>query len=95
MMTMAVAEVDRAIDALRAASIAHHGQAVTGDKVTMAFGKPGAVATMRKVVTNPLYQLSPEEDFIVGILLGYDKEEQCQRFLSRSKRAADRSFQPT
>lgn len=84
MMTMAVAEADRAIDVLTAAAIDHHVHTVTDSKVNLLFGKPGAVAMMRKIVTKPLHQLSPKEDFIVGVLLGYDKEEQCHRFLARS-----------
>ena len=85
MMTMTVAEAERAIDALRAASVDHYVHAVTDSKVNVFFGKPGAVTMMSKIVTKPLHQLSPEEDFIVGILLGYDKEEQCRRFLARSR----------
>ena len=35
----------------------------------------------------PLHQLSPEEDFILGALLGYDICLQCERFCTRKKRA--------
>ena len=84
MMTMAVAEANRAIDALTAASIDHYIHAVTDSKVNLFFGKAGAVAMMSRIIIKPLHQLSAEEDFIVGVLLGYDKEEQCRRFLARS-----------
>lgn len=84
MMTMAVAEADRAVTTLKTASIDHYIHVVTDNKVNVFFGKPGAVAMISRIVTKPLHQLSPEEDFILGILLGYDKEDQCRRFLTRS-----------
>lgn len=85
MMTMTVAEAKPVVDALTKASIDHHVHTVTDTKVNVFFGRPALVAMIDKIVTKPLSRLSPEEDFIVGILLGYDKEEQCRRFLARSK----------
>lgn len=35
------------------------------------------------MITRPLDQLSPEEDFILGALLGYDIRMQCERYCSR------------
>ena len=85
MMTMAVSEAERAVDALTRASIDHYVHTVTDTKVNLFFGRPALVAMIGRIVTKPLHQLSPEEDFIVGTLLGYDKEEQCRRFLVRTK----------
>ncbi|ACO79374.1 hypothetical protein AvCA_32120 [Azotobacter vinelandii CA] len=39
---------------------------------------------MRTIVTKPLHELTPEQDFILGTLLGYDREQQCLRFLTRA-----------
>lgn len=36
------------------------------------------------MITRPLQQLSPEEDFILGALLGYDICMQCERFCKRT-----------
>ena len=35
------------------------------------------------VVTRPLNQLTPEEDFILGAMLGYDICAQCERYCKR------------
>lgn len=35
------------------------------------------------MITRPLNQLSPEEDFILGALLGYDIRMQCECYCSR------------
>ena len=37
---------------------------------------------VRMIVDRPLNCLSPEEDFIIGALLGYDICQQCKRFCS-------------
>ncbi len=34
-------------------------------------------------MTRPLNQLTPEEDFILGTMLGYDLCAQCERFCER------------
>jgi hypothetical protein len=31
----------------------------------------------------PLCQLSAEQDFMLGTLLGYDREQQCRRYLGK------------
>ena len=36
--------------------------------------------------TRPLNELTPEEDFILGTMLGYDLCAQCQRFCQRKCR---------
>lgn len=38
---------------------------------------------IRLMVTRPLNELSPEEDFILGALLGYDIRRQCERYCQR------------
>ena len=50
-------------------------------------GKPECIAAVRQFIVRPLHQLSPEEDFILGALLGYDICLQCERFCTRKKRA--------
>jgi hypothetical protein len=38
---------------------------------------------IRLIVTRPLNQLTPEEDFILGAMLGYDICAQCERYCKR------------
>lgn len=38
------------------------------------------------MVTRPLNRLTPEEDFILGAMLGYDICAQCKRYCTRKAR---------
>ena len=40
-------------------------------------------AVVRSFVDKPLSRLSPQEDFMLGMLLGYDPAQQCRRLLCR------------
>ncbi|NBC32792.1 MAG: DUF2023 family protein [Alphaproteobacteria bacterium] len=85
MMTMSVIAAERVVNALTNSSIDYHVHTVNDTKVNVFFGRPAMVEMVRRIVNKPLNHLSPQEDFILGILLGYDKEEQCRRFVARSK----------
>jgi hypothetical protein len=85
MMTMTAQEADAVVGRLAGESIAHHAQPVNPRKVNVFFGRPPCVEVVRRMVTKPLCRLTPEEDFILGTLLGYDREQQCLRFLSMSR----------
>lgn len=52
-------------------------------KVNLFFGRPALVGCVRALVRGPLGDLSAHEDFMLGTLLGYDREQQCRRFLER------------
>lgn len=84
MMTMTVQEAAAVADRLRCEGIPHHAQQVNPRKVNVFFGRGPCVDVVRRMVVKPLCRLTPEEDFILGTLLGYDGEQQCERFLSRS-----------
>ena len=47
------------------------------------FGRRECLNAIRLIVTRPLNQLTPEEDFILGTMLGYDLCAQCERFCER------------
>ena len=50
------------------------------------FGRRECLDAIRLIVTRPLNQLTPEEDFILGTMLGYDLCAQCQRYCERKCR---------
>ncbi|MDR3258565.1 MAG: DUF2023 family protein [Fusobacteriaceae bacterium] len=52
------------------------------DYANIFFGSRESVAVIRAFNKKSLKDFSPEEDFILGVLLGYNKEQQCKRFLS-------------
>ncbi|WP_028910046.1 DUF2023 family protein [Prevotella sp. AGR2160] len=41
---------------------------------------------VRQMVNRPLNRLSPEEDFILGAMLGYDICAQCERYCERKEK---------
>ena len=50
------------------------------------FGRRECLDAIRLFVTRPLNELSPEEDFILGAMLGYDICAQCERYCERCKK---------
>ena len=86
MMTLAADDSAAVIEALREASVDYHVHEVAAAKVNLFFGRRALVETAKSIVTKPLSRLSPEEDFILGTLLSYDREQQCERYLARIAR---------
>lgn len=83
MMTLTAAEAAVLVEQLDRASIHHYRHEISPEKVNLFFGRTPLVKTAQRIVTKPLNILSPEEDFILGTLLGYDKEQQCLRYLAK------------
>ena len=68
--------------------LAHEGIAylihnVTADKINVFFGAPVCIEVIKRFGNKPLVEFSCEEDFMLGIMLGYDKLKQCERYLKR------------
>lgn len=54
--------------------------------INVFFGKEECLSVACRICKNkPLNELSPEEDFILGILLGYSVCEQCNRYKKHCK----------
>ncbi|TLG75719.1 DUF2023 family protein [Methylocystis sp. B8] len=86
LMTVSRQELELVLGKLEAQGIHHFVQELSPAKVNLFFGRPAFVAVARSFVTRPLNALTVEEDFMLGTLLGYDREQQCRRFLTRSGR---------
>ena len=54
--------------------------------VNLYFGRRECLEAIRLIVTRPLNELTPEEDFILGAMLGYDICAQCERYCERKCR---------
>lgn len=50
------------------------------------FGDEICLDVVRKIGKENLAEYSNEEDFILGIMLGYSRLKQCQRYLERKER---------
>lgn len=77
---------DFAVNRLEKQSIDYIIQPVGNGRVNLFFGKRECMAAIRRMVTRPLCQLTPEEDFILGAMLGYDICAQCERYCERKQR---------
>lgn len=53
---------------------------IPGDKINVFFGAKQCVDVV-KTFSTKLNELSAEQDFILGIMLGYDRVKQCERYM--------------
>lgn len=80
-----------AIARLKSQKIEFLIQPVDKYKINLFFGRPECIHAIRCMVTRPLNQLTPEEDFILGAMLGYDICAQCERYCARKNKCATSS----
>ena len=83
--TMNIFEQAKAESRLKRDNIPYHIQPVTSQKINVFFGKEECVNIVKSFNNKPLNQLSNEQDFMLGIMLGYDRMQQCQRFLAKNE----------
>ena len=74
-----------AIRRLENQNISYTIQEVGTNKINLFFGKPECMEAIRHIITCPLNQLTPEEDFILGAMLGYDICQQCKRYCGKKE----------
>ncbi|MDL2308965.1 DUF2023 family protein [Bacteroidales bacterium OttesenSCG-928-B11] len=60
-------------------------QIVSASKINIFFGRGECVDVIRRIGVKKLHEYTPEEDFILGTMLGYDRLQQCQRYLAMRK----------
>ncbi len=77
--------MDIAIDRLEKGKIAYLVQAVNENKINIFFGNKECVDIVASFGEKPLTDFSDEEDFILGIMLGYSRLEQCKRYNKRKR----------
>jgi hypothetical protein len=65
--------------------IAHYTQAVNGTKINVFFGNSICIDVIKRMKFTSLSNLTDEEDFILGTMLGYDRLKQCERYLKRKR----------
>lgn len=67
---------------------------VGNHRLNLFFGREECLEAIRLMVSRPLNELSPEEDFILGAMLGYDICAQCERYCERKGRMKDKEACP-
>ena len=78
-----------AVRRLQHQNISYVIQPVGNDRLNLFFGKKECLDAIRLMITKPLCQLTPEEDFILGAMLGYDICAQCERYCERKSRQTE------
>lgn len=58
---------------------------INNNKINVFFGMPACLEIVRQFSCEELNRISVEEDFILGMMLGYGKTQQYQRFLDRKR----------
>ena len=62
-----------------------------GDRnINVFLGDPECLAVLRRIGKFDLSHYSPEEDFILGIMLGYGRRQQCLRYLAQVTQSRNR-----
>ena len=82
--TMKTSELKDAEVILNRFGITYFVQPVTDAKVNIYFGKEQCVEIIKLFGKHSLTLFSHEEDFILGIMLGYDRMQQCERYIKRT-----------
>ena len=70
---------------LKREMIDYYIQKVNGTKINVFFGNSICVAVIKQMNITSLSNLTDEEDFILGTMLGYDRVKQCERYLRRKR----------
>ncbi len=75
--------VPLAVERLESQGIPYLIQPAGQQNLNVYFGRRECLAAIQLIITRPLNQLTPEEDFILGAMLGYDICAQCERYCKR------------
>lgn len=81
--TMNIRYMEEVTRKLRNAEIDFLIHRITDEKMNVFFGHPLCVDIVRKFNKTRLSDLTDEEDYILGVMLGHGILNQCERYLSR------------
>ena len=82
--TMQASFRDAAVQKLESNGIPYIIQEVTSEKINIFFGAEECIAVIKHFDKKGLNEFTPEQDFILGIMLGYGRLQQCERYLERA-----------
>ncbi len=70
---------------LKMENISYYIQKVNGTKINIFFGDLVCIEVLERIKFKSLSKLTEEQDFILGIMLGYDRLKQCKRYIKRKQ----------
>ncbi len=76
-------DIQKALTRLNRDRIPYLLSSVNEARMNIFFGEQACINVIREFSTLKLNELTDQEDFILGTLLGYDLKLQCLRFLER------------
>ncbi len=79
--TMDASYIDQVIKKLETNKIAYIIRTVTDKKINVFFGERECIEVIERLGDQKLNEFTPEQDFILGIMLGYSRIQQCKRYL--------------
>ena len=74
-----------AVDRLEKNNISYIIREISADKINIFFGAKECINVIEAFGNKQLNEFTPEEDFILGIMLGYNRLQQCDRYLKKTK----------
>ncbi|MBP1628415.1 MAG: hypothetical protein H6Q00_2890 [Holophagaceae bacterium] len=81
--TLPSSQAPGAVERLQRRGICYHLERVDENRMNLFLGDPLCMEVVKRMCQKPLGTLSPEEDFILGIMLGYSRLGQCRRYMQR------------
>ena len=82
--TLSEADLEAARHRLEVAEIEYEIYPVKDtDRHNIFFGAKESVDVIRLINKEDLCDYTPEEDFMLGTMLGYDRRQQCERYLEQ------------
>lgn len=89
--TVNKSSLDFVITKLSKRNIAYKIYKIKNEKYNVFFGDPACISVIEKIGKSNLFEYTAEEDFILGIMLGYDRKKQCERFLDYKEKIEKKS----
>lgn len=83
--TMCSSQKNEAEMLLGKRNICFYIQEVNAHKINIFFGNPDCVKIIKSFGDIPLSDYSAEQDFMLGIMLGYDANNQYKRYLNKAE----------
>ncbi len=62
---------------------------VSENKINIFFGNPDCINIINSFGNKALNKFTPEQDFILGIMLGYGREQQYKRYIKQCNQKND------
>ncbi|MDF3127772.1 DUF2023 family protein [Kiritimatiellaeota bacterium B1221] len=78
-------QVDTVKQSLELEKVAYLFKKLDDGRVNVYFGHEACVNIVNSFGSCPHFQHTPEQDFMLGIMLGYDRTRQCERYLARKE----------